>query len=172
MMALNDRDVAAAGFCLSKAFDYVKHEILVWKLESYGFRSTAIKWFESYLSGRVQTVLFGETTSESKIVITGVPQGSVLGPILCLLYTNDLADLDISGKFTLFADDATILWHTDDVNLLNALIIKDLTVIKQWRDANFLTLNASKTNGMSFKCNLGNVSIKTTPLVNLSANKF
>jgi len=172
-LTLNDGDAAAAVFCdLSKAFDCVSHKILLRKLEAYGFRGQFLKWIESYLSERVQVVSLGGVTSEPQKVTYGVPQGSVLGPILFLLYVNDLAELNISGKFTMYADDATILWRGDKSGNIHLTINEDLKKIKLWCDANNLCFNVSKTSVMSFKCNVDVVYLNDIALDCLNENKF
>jgi len=101
--------VSAAVFCdLSKAFDCVSHEILLRKLYRYGFRGVPLSWFSSLLLGRRQRVFIGSKFSKYQHINWGVPQGSVIGPVLFLLYINDLANLLIRGKFIIFADDTTI----------------------------------------------------------------
>ena len=89
---------------LKKAFDCVNFEILLRKLEHYGFRGKSNKWFENYLTGRTQSVKIGETDSQKCHITCGEPQGSVLGPLLFLIYINDLPNA--TDLFTsLFADD-------------------------------------------------------------------
>lgn len=172
-LKLNNHDSAAAVFCdLSKAFDCVDHKILLQKLELYGFRGITNSWFGSYLAGRQQRVLFGDQLSGRLSVNSGVPQGSVLGPLLFLLYINDLSHLNISGEFTLFADDATILWHGKNGRELTDVINYDLIFIKQWCDSNNLSLNIKKTCIMSFKCNLHGISLNNSNLTALNENKF
>ena len=130
---INKGGVAAAAFCdVSKVFDCVNYEILLRKLYSYGFRGVALSWFESYQTGRHQKVLMRSGYSQSRNIDWGVHQGSVLGPILFLLFNNDLASLDISGNFTLFADDTTVLWHCGDLTSLNESISADIKKIKTW----------------------------------------
>ena len=173
-LKLNDNESAAAVFCdLSKAFDCVNHDVLLFKLQLYGFRGVSYNWFRSYLSDRRQKVTFKNKTSKEATVDTGVPQGSVLGPLLFLLYVNDLASIDISGKFTLFADDATILWCDKGGSaLLNIKVNNDLVKIKEWCDLNYLSLNVKKTCIMSFKCELGPVSVDNCALADMQENKF
>lgn len=159
-LGLNNNEVAAAVFCdLSKAFDCVNHRILLQKLEKYGVRGTALGWFRSYLSLRYQKVNFNSKSSKHLEIKSGVPQGSVLGPLLFLLYINDISTIKIGGKFTLFADDSTILWVSKCPTELENSVTNDLVKVKQWTDANGLSLNISKTNVIAFKCVLGEISL-------------
>ena len=93
---------------LKKAFDTVNHNILLQKLEHYGIRENALLWFKSYLTDRKQFVSLNGTNSKIKSITCGVPQGSVLGPILFLFYINDLPNISNNLKFLLFADDKSI----------------------------------------------------------------
>ena len=95
---------------LSKAFDTVDHQILLDKLLHYGIRGTAFNWFASYLSNRQQFVQFNETSSSLHLIKCGVPQGSILGPLLFLIYVNDLCDVSKVLDFILFADDTNIFF--------------------------------------------------------------
>lgn len=150
--------VMAAVFCdLCKAFDCVDHEILLLKLEKYGFRGRALAWFRSYLEGRYQCVMCSGKKSSPLSVCCGVPQGSVLGPILFLLYINDLTELHISGHFTLFADDTSILWQAKDIEHLKGIISKDLSFIKEWFNSNHLCLNLSKTHVVGLRFDIANL---------------
>ena len=93
---------------LKKAFDTVNHNILIQKLEHYGVRNKSLDWFTSYLSGRTQYTFCNNNKSELKQITCGVPQGSVLGPLLFILYINDLPNISSKLKFYLFADDTNI----------------------------------------------------------------
>ena len=128
----------------SKAFDTVKHDILLSKLEMYGIRGVANDWFRSYLTGRSQRVRVGSCISEEKLIINGVPQGSVLGPILFLLYVNELPNIFPELKATLFADDTTLSAAQADIGNLVRTIDVGLDKFTAWAFANRLALNAQK----------------------------
>ena len=107
---------------LKKAFDTVNHDILLQKLEHYGIRESALSWFKSYLSDRKQYVNINGTNSETKNVTCGVPQGSVLGPLLFLLYINDLPNISQKLKFYLFADDTNIYLESEDLSNIEKIM--------------------------------------------------
>ena len=100
---------------LKKAFDTVNHEILLFKLEHYGIRNNMLKWFESYLRDRKQYVYFNGVSSATLNLSCGVPQGSVLGPLLFLLYINDLPNISDKLQFFLFADDTNLYYESDNL---------------------------------------------------------
>ena len=140
-------------FCdLSKAFDCVDHTILLLKLEHYGIRDRELNLIESYLQGRTQVTKIQNTVSKPQIITQGVPQGSILGPFLFLVYINDIPDCVISDndEITLYADDTSLIFS--DANLETLIKRIDATVKKlgTWFHVNRLSLNASKSNSVHF----------------------
>ena len=101
--------VVVFSLTLQKASDIVGYKILISKLENYGLRGTVLQWFESYLSNRERVVKISNVLSEKKYISWGVPQGSILGPILFLLHIHDIKNSSLILKFFLFADDTSTL---------------------------------------------------------------
>ena len=133
-----------------KAFDCVDHQILISKLESYGIRGMPLRWFTSYLSNRVCYTEIEQITSNHRIFNTGVPQGSILGPLLFLLYINDLPKISDNLQTILFADDTTVSSSDVDLRFLTQTTNEELFKIEQWTILNKLTLNADKTEFLVF----------------------
>ena len=136
---------------LQKAFDTVNHDILLMKLEHCGIRGISLDWFKSYLSGRKQYVSVNGSNSSFCNVTCGVPQGSVLGPLLFLIYINDLPYASSKLAFYLFADDTNIYYESENLDLLQRVVNKELKKVKMWLDTNQLALNIDKTNFVIFK---------------------
>ena len=101
---------------LSKAFDTINHKILISKMEHYGIRGVSLNWFKSYLTNRKQYTFINGISSTIEFIMCGVPQGSVLGPLLFLLYINDLPNISKILDFFLFADDTNIYRRTLSFN--------------------------------------------------------
>ena len=130
---------------LQKVFDTVNHEILLQKLEHDGIRGNVLSWFQSYLSGRTQYVTVNGHVSDLLPTRCGVPQGSVLGPLLFLIYVNDLPNVSKVMQFYLFADDTSIYFDSDNLVYLQKIVNRELKKIKKWLEANRLALNIDKT---------------------------
>ncbi len=135
---------------LKKAFDTVDHSILIEKLYHYGIRGTANKWICSYLMNRYQYVTINGTDSDYMNVLCGVPQGSILGPILFILYINDMCNVSTLLKPILFADDTNLFYSGKDIDELCSVVSMELDKLCIWSQVNKLSLNTSKTNFMVF----------------------
>jgi hypothetical protein len=133
-----------------KAFDTVPHSRLLVKLELYGIRGLAKNWFGDFLANRQQVTRINDSYSDSMQVDYGVPQGSVLGPLLFLIYVNDIFQINVSSKITAFADDTALLnvSHTNAHALQS--VENDLKIIHEWFNQNLLTLSISKCNFLHF----------------------
>jgi hypothetical protein len=128
---------------MSKAFDKVSHAALVNKLANYGIRGSLLNWFSHYLHGRQQLVTTLEGMSSKKPVSSGVPQGSILGPILFLLYVNDLPDAIENSKVACFTDDTKIFRCVDSISDA-ALLQSDLSNLENWSTSSGLIFNQLK----------------------------
>ena len=131
---------------LSKAFDTVDHKILLTKLNSFGVRGTPHDLLKSYLHNRKQVVRIKNATSTPKTINIGVPQGSILGPLLFLIYINDLPNVSNLLQTILFADDTTLTYSHKNYMELVPIINTELRKIKEWTLLNRLTMNVDKTN--------------------------
>ena len=135
---------------LCKAFDTVNHDILLTKLEHYGIRDSALNWFESYLSKRKQFVSVNGENSKLRELSCGVSHGSVLGPLLFLIYINDLPNISSKLDIFLFADDTNIYYENESFIELEKTVNKELKNLYLWLSVNRLALNIEKTNFLIF----------------------
>jgi retron-type reverse transcriptase len=148
-----DKDNYACGVFVDfqKAFDTVNHNILLKKLDRYGIRGPALNWFRSYLTNRLQYVSILGFDSDKKVIIHGVPQGSVLGPLLFLIYINDLHSAIRHSTAYLFADDTNLLHVNQNLKKLQKEMNVDLKGLCSWLLANKISLNKTKTELIYFK---------------------
>ena len=154
--AINQNKVLLAIFLdFSKAFDTVDHEILLKKLDFYGFRGTSLQWIRSFLNNRTQFVEINQNRSSVSRLNVGVPQGSTLGPLLFLLYINDLSKSLTQLKSIHFADDTTLYLDMKPSIDHTLLINTELTRVQSWINANKLSLNVQKTNYMIISNRMG-----------------
>ena len=134
----------------SKAFDTVNHKILLSKLETYGVRGIANDWLASYLDKRTQYCTFNGHKSSTRTINCGVPQGSILGPLLFLAYINDLGEISNKWSTLLFADDTNVFAEGTELDTLQNLVNNEIPMLIDWLRANRLSLNVKKTNTMIF----------------------
>uniref|UniRef100_A0A8C6MKE1 Reverse transcriptase domain-containing protein n=1 Tax=Nothobranchius furzeri TaxID=105023 RepID=A0A8C6MKE1_NOTFU len=135
---------------LKKAFDVIDHSRLLLKLHRYGIRGVAHQWVNSYLRNRKQFVQINNAKSELKDIYYGVPQGSVLGPKLFILFINDLVNVSNLLGTVLFADDTTLFYSGLNIHEVTQVINSELIKVKKWFDINRLSLNLNKTNYILF----------------------
>ena len=163
-------------FDLSKAYDVLNHRVMLDKLWTYGIRGIIHSWFESYLSERRQFVEINccnnmdlskrNCTSSSRILKNGVPQGSVLGPLLFLLYINDLPLSIDDGQLVLFADDINLLLIGKDEKDLQHKVNVVMEKMEKWFQINNLMINIEKTIAMSFHTVQSRIPVKPQIMYN------
>ena len=164
---LDDRTFSCGVFVdLEKAFDTVNHAILIKKLDFYGVRGPANSWFLSYLSNRNQMVRLNEAISPPLKITCGVPQGSILGPLLFLIYINDMNKSVKYCRVHHFADDTNLLYSHKNPKLLRKHMNEDLKSLFNWLCANRLSLNVSKTEFIIFRPPRTNVGQRITLSLN------
>ena len=143
--ALDDGKEVSVVFCdISKAFDRVWHRGLLFKPRRIGICGPLLKWFQSYLNNRLQRVALEGCVSEYKEIRAGVPQGSILGPLLFLIYINDIVN-DIHSCIRLFADDTSLCLIVEDPAMAADLMNTDLEKIHKWPEDWLVKFNPNKT---------------------------
>ena len=141
----NTKDASLAVFIdLSKAFDTLNHDILLHKLQFYGIRGICNSWFANYLSDRKQFIEIGDSKSSHKYMTTGVPQGSIIGPILFLICNNDIKNCMNKLSILSYADDTTVYLSGPDTNEMIDTMNTELKKLYDWLCANRLSLNIKK----------------------------
>ena len=143
--ALNNGNFVLGRFLdFSKAFDTVNHVILLQKLYKYGVPGNCYDWFHSYLSERKQYVIYQNTSSEINQIKCGDPQGSILGPLLFLLYINDIVNISQDIFLLLFADDTNLFINGKNISKMSELLNNELKKVVEWLHSNKLSLNVKK----------------------------
>ena len=164
---------------LSKAFDTIDHTILLNKLQCYDVRGSACNWFASYLHNRKQYVVFNKSESEYKEISCGVPQGSILGPLLLILYINDIEHVSDIIKPILFADDTSLFHSHACFNTLIQEVNIQLHKFSTWFNTNKLSLNTKKSNfiictpnGKKYNISEAEININGSKIKHVKCTKF
>jgi hypothetical protein len=144
----NDECMIGIFLDLSRAFDTLSHNILIRKLYYYGIRGTALDWVSNYLSGRKQFVSYNNSKSDTVDISLGIPQGSILGPLLFLLYVNDLCNISSKLYYILFADDSNMFVSGSSLSDMCEVLNRELDLVSDWLKANKLLLNIAKSSFM------------------------
>ena len=143
-LVLNIKNTLSTFMDLSKAFDVLNHDILKTKLEHYGFRGNFLNFLMNFIKNREYFVSANGHTSNKRTVNIGVPQGSTLGPLLFLLYINDMVNCSDILKFSLFADDFTSSHSDTDLNTTLNMLKDEFSKVLDWLQANKLIINLQK----------------------------
>lgn len=161
LQKFEDKQLVAGIFVdFTQAFDYIKHSILLNKLDHYGIRGLPLKLIDSYLSNRIRFVSVNRFTSSKEQIIVGVPQGSILGPLLFNLYINDITHICPDLELVIYADDTSIFissaCETDLITRANSVLEK----LDTWTSTNHLKINTKKTKAVIFHSKCRRIAIQ------------
>ena len=164
----NNKSPMALFIDLSKAFDTIDHTILIEKLRIYGVLNNRLRWFQSYLSDRQQFVEINGVSSNTLPIRTGVPQGSILGPLLFIIYMNDVSSSTNFFHFIIYADDTNLISSitTPGASLrrYSAVTNWELDKIRVWLAVNKLSLNVLKTKFLVFRTKNKHIDLESIKL--------
>lgn len=147
--AIDEKKFAEGVFInLKKAFDTIDHNIMLEKMESFGVRGVGLKWLKSYIRNRSQYVQVGDAMSKPADITCGVPQGSIVGPKLFIMYINDICKVSNILKYVIFADDTNIFCSNDCLQRLMEKVTVELGKLKLWFDVNKLSFNLKKKTSL------------------------
>jgi exonuclease III len=147
----NINEKEKTGLCfldIRKCFDTIDHDILIYKLSKYGIHDTALSWFKSYLNDRSQIVTLNNKVSSPRSINIGVPQGTILGPILFLIFINDISSHTLNASINIYADDVVLYYNHTDITILQNNLQKSLDSIYMWYKRNKLSLSVEKCTSM------------------------
>ena len=162
--------VGCAKLDFRKAFDTINHQIILDKLKIYKFSNLSLKWIDSYLNNRQQMVYLDGHMSDPLTVLAGVPQGSILGPLIFIIYVNDLLLCKLSSKIDLYADDTTIYSDATTIKELETILCKDLKVIEEWCYINKMYIHENKSTVMCLATNNKHINYKSNLNITLNNN--
>jgi hypothetical protein len=179
-VSIDQREVVLGVFIdLKKAFDTISHQVLLRKLENIvGMEGTALKMFQSYLVNRRQIVKLGQYKSNQQLVTCGVPQGSILGPLLFLIYINDIYQIGLKGNISLYADDTCMFYYGRSLREIAIDAQHDLDLLNDWFQLNLLTINTTKSNYIIFAAknkqlpNIESLKVANQPLKRVDQEKY
>ena len=174
---INENEITAVCFIdLQKCFDTINHDLLLAILKMYGLIGMTYNWFSNYLNSRKQCVKNNHVLSSFLDIVMGVPQGSILGPILFLLFINDLPNAIVHSHCNLFADDTIVYSQANEMDVTESQLQNDLDNVMKWFHINKLHVNSSKSSCMTLttKHNVRNLQItmNDTPIAVQSAFKY
>ena len=146
------RCIAVASLDLSKAFDSISHTLILHKLSKLGIGEECLNWIKSYLKDRKQRTKFKNFTSTEETVVSGIPQGSIIGPLLFICFTNDLSAEFTDCKIVAYADDSQLIVDAENIVQLKSKIEKVIKTAQKWYEANSMKNNIGKTEILSINC--------------------